>query len=109
MRVGAGEAAGRGWVWVEQRWWSRVGEAGVVEVVGVGLKLAQGGAVGGWVPGGEVDAVLEGASELLEFAPVSEGLGECYLAGDKDGARPTLALGFGRLMARIFADQGLVV
>ena len=26
-----------------------------------------------------------------------------------DGARPTLALAFGRLMARIFAEQGLIV
>ena len=64
--------------------------------------------VGGVVPGPELDAVLERASELLEFAPVSEWLRECYLAGS-DGARPTLALAFGRLIARIFAEQGLVV
>ena len=64
--------------------------------------------VGGVVPGPELEAVLERASELLEFAPVSEWLRECYLAGS-DGARPTLALAFGRLMARIFAEQGLIV
>ena len=79
-----------------------------VETLGAGLKVAHAVPVGGVVPGPELDAVLERASELLEFAPVSEWLRECYLAGP-DGARPTLALAFGRLMARIFADQGLVV
>src|SRR6266481_2931262 len=79
-----------------------------VETLKMGLKVAHAVPVGGVVPGPELDAVLERASELLEFAPVSEWLRECYLAGS-DGARPTLALAFGRLMARIFADQGLVV
>jgi bacillithiol biosynthesis cysteine-adding enzyme BshC len=71
------------------------------------MKVAHAVPVGGVVPGPELDAVLERASELLEFAPVSEWLRECY--APKDGERPTLALAFGRLMARIFADQGLVV
>jgi uncharacterized protein YllA (UPF0747 family) len=79
-----------------------------VETLRAGLKVAHAVPVGGVVPGPEVEAVLERASELLEFAPVSEWLRECYLAGP-DGARPTLALAFGRLMARIFADQGLIV
>jgi bacillithiol biosynthesis cysteine-adding enzyme BshC len=78
-----------------------------VETLRVGLKVAQAVPVGGVVPGPELEAVLEHASELLEFAPVSEWLRECYLP--KDGARPTLALAFGRLMARVFAEQGLVV
>jgi bacillithiol biosynthesis cysteine-adding enzyme BshC len=75
------------------------------------LKVAHPVPVGGVVPGPELDAVLERASELLEFAPVSEWLRECYLAGDREvgGKRPTLALAFGRLMARIFAEQGLIV
>jgi bacillithiol biosynthesis cysteine-adding enzyme BshC len=80
-----------------------------VETLKVGLKVAHAVPVGGVVPGPELEAVLERASELLEFAPVSEWLRECYLAVDGDGARPTLALAFGRLMARIFADQGLIV
>ena len=39
---------------------------------------------------------------------MSEWLRECYVAGS-DEARPTLALAFARLMARIFAEQGLIV
>jgi bacillithiol synthase len=79
-----------------------------VETLRAGLKVAHAVPVGGVVPGPELGAVLERASELLEFAPVSEWLRECYLAGS-DGARPTLALAFGRLMARIFAEEGLIV
>jgi bacillithiol biosynthesis cysteine-adding enzyme BshC len=78
-----------------------------VETLKVGLKVGHAVPVGGVVPGPELDAVLERASELLEFAPVSEWLRECY--APKDGERPTLAMAFGRLVARIFADQGLVV
>jgi bacillithiol synthase len=82
-----------------------------VETLRAGLKVAHAVPVGGVVPGSELEAVLERASELLEFAPVSEWLRECYLdgAGEGVGSRPTLALAFGRLMARIFAEQGLVV
>jgi bacillithiol biosynthesis cysteine-adding enzyme BshC len=79
-----------------------------VETLRAGLRVRHAVPVGGVVPGPELEAVLERASELLEFAPVSEWLRECYLAGP-DGARPTLTLAFGRLMARIFADQGLVL
>jgi bacillithiol biosynthesis cysteine-adding enzyme BshC len=79
-----------------------------VETLRAGLKVRHAVPVGGVVPGPELEAVLERASELLEFAPVSEWLRECYLASP-DGARPTLTLAFGRLMARIFADQGLVL
>jgi bacillithiol biosynthesis cysteine-adding enzyme BshC len=80
-----------------------------VETLRAGLKVAHAVPVGGVVPGPELEAVLERASELLEFAPVSEWLRECYLAGSGEGPRPTLALAFGRLIARVFADQGLVV
>lgn len=77
-----------------------------VETLRAGLK-ANNAPVGGVVPGVEMDAVLEQAAELLGHAPVSEWLRECYSAAG--GERPTLALAFGRLMARIFAEQGLVV
>jgi bacillithiol biosynthesis cysteine-adding enzyme BshC len=82
-----------------------------VETLRAGLKVTHAVPVGGVVPGPELEAVLQRASELLEFAPVSEWLRECYLAGSGEGnvARPTLALAFGRLMARVFAEQGLVV
>jgi bacillithiol biosynthesis cysteine-adding enzyme BshC len=79
-----------------------------VETLKVGLKVAHAVPVGGVVPGPELDTVLERASELLEFAPVSEWLRECYAPKD-GGEGSTLALAFGRLMARIFVDQGLVV
>jgi len=80
-----------------------------VETLRAGLKVPHAVPVGGVVPGPELEAVLDRASELLEFAPVSEWLRECYLADDREATRPTLALAFGRLIARIFADQGLVV
>jgi bacillithiol synthase len=78
-----------------------------VETLKAGLKVAHAMPVGGVVPGPELDAVLDRVSELLEFAPVSDWLRECYLP--EGGSRPTLALAFGRLMAKIFAEQGLVV
>jgi bacillithiol biosynthesis cysteine-adding enzyme BshC len=78
-----------------------------VETLRAGLKVSKAVPVGGVVPGLELEAVLERASELLEFAPVSELLRECY--GPEGGRRPSLALAFGRLMAKIFAEQGLVV
>jgi bacillithiol biosynthesis cysteine-adding enzyme BshC len=78
-----------------------------VEKLRVGLKLAHAVPVGDVVLGPELETVLERATELLEFAPVSELLRECYTP--KDGNRPTLAHAFGRLMSRLFADQGLIV
>jgi bacillithiol synthase len=78
-----------------------------VETLKAGLKVKHAVPVGGVVPGPELEAVLERASELLEFAPVSEWLQESYMP--KDGTRPTLAVAFGRLMSRIFAEQGLIV
>lgn len=78
-----------------------------VETLRVGLKLAHAIPAGGVVPGPELEAALDRATELLEYAPVSDWLRECY--APKDGVRPTLALAFGRLMAKIFATEGLVV
>ena len=78
-----------------------------VETLRAGLRVHRPVPVGGVVPGPEMEQVLERASELLEYAPVTEWLRECYLPqGDR---KPTLASAFGRLMARIFADQGLIV
>jgi bacillithiol biosynthesis cysteine-adding enzyme BshC len=78
-----------------------------VETLHADLKVARAVPVGGVVPGSELEAVLERASELLEFAPVAEWLRECYLPAD--GTHPSLALAFGRLMAKIFAAEGLIV
>jgi bacillithiol synthase len=78
-----------------------------VETLSLGLKLPHAVPVGDVVPGPELDAVLERASELLDFAPVSDWLRECYAPAD--GKRTTLTVAFGRLIARIFADQGLIV
>jgi bacillithiol synthase len=78
-----------------------------VETLHADLKVARAVPVGGVVPGPELESVLERASELLEFAPVAEWLRECYLP--QDGTHPSLALAFGRLMAKIFAAEGLIV
>jgi bacillithiol synthase len=78
-----------------------------VEMLKVGLRVPHAVPVGGVVPGPELDVVLDRVSELLEFAPVSDWLRECYRPVGE--GRPTLALAFGRLMAKIFAEQGLVV
>ncbi|HTD95664.1 MAG TPA: bacillithiol biosynthesis cysteine-adding enzyme BshC [Edaphobacter sp.] len=78
-----------------------------VEMLRAGLRVPHAVPVGGVVPGAEIETVLERAKELLDFAPVSDWLQECYLP--QDGQRPTLALAFGRLIARIFAEQGLIV
>lgn len=78
-----------------------------VETLRAGLKVARPVPVGAVVPGTELDVVLERATELLEYAPITEWLRECYQP--QNGEHPSLALAFGRLMAKIFADQGLIV
>jgi bacillithiol biosynthesis cysteine-adding enzyme BshC len=78
-----------------------------LETLHLGLKVPHAVPVGEVAPGSELEAVLERASELLEFAPVSEWLRECYAPGV--GRKTTLALAFGRLITRIFAEQGLIV
>lgn len=57
--------------------------------------------------GEHVEAALARAEELLEFAPICDVLREAYT--DHEGYTATLASGFGRLMASVFAEQGLVV
>jgi bacillithiol synthase len=78
-----------------------------VEKLQAGLRVPRPVPVGGVVPGGEIEKVLEQASELLAYAPVTDWLKECYLP--EGGRKPTLANAFGRLIAKIFAEQGLIV
>ena len=52
--------------------------------------------------GDGVDALLERASELLAYAPVCDLLRECYRPDETFGGA------FARLMARLFADEGLI-
>ena len=80
-----------------------------VETLRAGLKTAVPVEVGGVVLGPEVDAVLERASELLEWGPVCELLRECYGPAADGGARPTLGGAFARFMTKVFEAQGLVV
>jgi bacillithiol biosynthesis cysteine-adding enzyme BshC len=78
-----------------------------VETLHAGLRVPHAVPVGGVHLGAEMERVLEQVSELLGYAPVTEWLRECYLPqGDE---RPTLGKAFARLMARIFAEQGLIV
>jgi bacillithiol biosynthesis cysteine-adding enzyme BshC len=73
-----------------------------VERLRIGLE-SRGGSVGGVRLGDGVDAALEQAGEMLGYAPVWELLKEFYTPD------ATLAGAFARLMARLFAAQGLVV
>jgi bacillithiol synthase len=50
-----------------------------------------------------LEAELDHACELLGWAPICDALRECYAPGG------TLAGAFGRLIARVFAEQGLIV
>jgi len=77
-----------------------------VERLTLGLRAERPLPVGGLRVGdgsNSLEALLDRASELLGWAPVCEVLRECY-APDA-----TLAGGFGRLLTKIFAAQGLVV
>ncbi len=78
-----------------------------LETLRAGLKVARAVPVGGVIPGVELEGVLDRAAELLEHAPVSDWLRECYRP--EGGEANTLAVAFGRLMAKLFADQGLIV
>jgi len=81
-----------------------------VETLTLGLKLDRPLPVGGIrVDGGTeagratLEAVLDRASELLAWAPVTELLRECYTPS------ATLATAFGKLLTKLFADHGLIV
>jgi bacillithiol biosynthesis cysteine-adding enzyme BshC len=73
-----------------------------VETIRLGLADA-GRPVGGVQVGTAVDAALAQVSELLGYAPVCDLLRECY------STESTLAEGFARMYARLFAAHGLIV
>jgi bacillithiol biosynthesis cysteine-adding enzyme BshC len=79
-----------------------------VEVLKAGLRVPVPVPVGGVALNAEtaplLEEAIERATELLEFAPVTEWIRDAYLSPEA-----TLASGFGRLIARIFAAQGLIV
>ena len=78
-----------------------------LETLRAGLKAEVPVEVGGVVLGAEVEAVLERASELLEWSPVCDVLREFYVS--RDGYTATLGGAFARWMTRLFAEQGLIV
>jgi bacillithiol biosynthesis cysteine-adding enzyme BshC len=65
--------------------------------------------VGGIVFDGLIDMVLEQASELLGYAPICDLLRECYGYQPENDYGPTFGGAFARLMARLFAEHGLIV
>jgi bacillithiol synthase len=73
-----------------------------VETLRLGVR-SQDAPVGNVKLGDAVDGLLERASELLGYAPVCDLLRECYRP---DG---TFGGAFARLMALLFAEQGLIV
>jgi bacillithiol biosynthesis cysteine-adding enzyme BshC len=78
-----------------------------VETLRAELKLEAIAPVGGVVLGDAIEPTLERASELLGYAPICDLLRECYVP--RDGYKPTLGGAFARLMARLFAEEGLIV
>jgi bacillithiol biosynthesis cysteine-adding enzyme BshC len=55
-----------------------------------------------------LEQAVERAMELLAYAPIADGIREAYLPSETQ-PRPTLGSAFGKLIARIFAQQGLIV
>jgi bacillithiol biosynthesis cysteine-adding enzyme BshC len=78
-----------------------------VETLRAELKVLGAVPVGGVALGPEIEAELARAEELLGYGPVGELLRECY--APRDGYQPTLGGAFARLMARVFAAEGLIV
>jgi bacillithiol synthase len=75
-----------------------------VETLRLGLKPTNDAPVGDVQFGGGIGPLLDRATELLSYAPVSELLRECY------GAQGAMfASAFARLMTRLFSDHGLIV
>jgi bacillithiol biosynthesis cysteine-adding enzyme BshC len=56
-----------------------------------------------------IDALLDQASELLHHASICDLLRECYAYQPTNDTGPTFASAIGRLMTRLFTDQGLIV
>ena len=75
-----------------------------VETLRLSIQDTNDAPVGGVTFGEVMNSLLERASELLSYAPVTELLRECYGAS---GA--TFAGAFARLMTRLFAEHGLIV
>ena len=78
-----------------------------VETLRAGLRTHYAVPVGGVELGAEMGPVLDQACELLAYAPECDLLRECYEPTEK--YKPTLGGAFARLMARVFAAQGLIV
>jgi bacillithiol synthase len=78
-----------------------------LEKLSAGLKTAVPVPVGGVPLDGTLEAVLERVSELLAYAPVGDDLREFYAPAA--GSHATLGGAFARFMARVFAEQGLIV
>jgi bacillithiol synthase len=78
-----------------------------VETLHAKLHVSHAVPVGGVVPGTAIEPVLERASELLGYAPVTDWLRECYQPHDE--YKPTLTSAFARLMSKIFVEQGLIL
>jgi len=74
-----------------------------IETLTLGLKVAAAVPVGGVRLGSGVEGLIDRVSELLAYAPITETLREVYTA------EATLGGAFARLMARVFAEQGLIV
>jgi len=74
-----------------------------LEILTAGLKADPPGPVGTIILPASIEAVLDRACELLAYAPLCDHLREFYAPGE------TLARAFARLMALIFAEQGLIV
>ncbi len=83
------------------------GKYGVV-TLRAGVGVAGVAAPAGALPVGDaMEAALAQAEELLGFAPACEWLRAAYT--DAPGYKATMASGFGRLLSRVFAAQGLIV
>jgi bacillithiol biosynthesis cysteine-adding enzyme BshC len=78
-----------------------------LEKLSAGLKTSVPVPVGRVPLDGTLEAVLERASELLAYAPICDDLREFYTPAA--GCPVTLGSAFARFMARVFADQGLIV
>jgi bacillithiol synthase len=84
-----------------------------VEILKAGLRVPHPVPVGGVELTSEtaphLEQAIDRATELLGYAPIADTLRQAYLSADSSGATPTLATAFGRLIASIFAEQGLIV
>ncbi len=81
-----------------------------VEKLSMGVKFPHHAVPSGSVAlEGHIDGLLEQASELLGYAPVCDLLRECYGSQPGNDNGPTLGSAFGRLLTRLFEEQGLIV